>query len=449
MTRISVVGAGHVGLVTAACFARLGHTVTCLDIDKERIDCLRDGRLPIYEPGLAAVIREGMAARLLDFSLAPQDCVPESDFVIVAVQTPADSNGQADLTALFEAIRSLAGLLHERAVIVQKSTAPVGTTLLLEQFIHQRVGSPASVVANPEFLREGAAIQDFFHPHRVVVGATDRGAAARVADLYAFADCPLVITDPSTAEMIKYASNAFLAARLSFVNEIARICDNLGIDIRQVTRGMGYDPRIGPEFLGAGIGWGGSCLPKDVKALIHMAQSAGVSSDLLESVQRVNSEQQQQVLAKLTDFLGDLNGAVIGLLGLAFKPDTDDLRESPALKLAQALLDRGAHVRAYDPVAMSKACKVMPAFTCCKGPVQVASGADALVLVTDWPQFRELNMAALKRRMRRPVLIDGRNFWERAAMESLGFLYSGFGVGSTARKIYLNRDSLHLAGPLA
>lgn len=433
MAEISVVGAGYVGLVTGACLAHLGHRVTCLDIDSEKVQRLRRGEIPLYEPGLEPLVQEGMAEGRLSFTLDPQHSIPNSDFIFVAVQTPAASNGEADLVALLNATRSIAPLVRSGAIIIQKSTAPIGTASLVERLVAGRNGSSVRVVANPEFLREGTAIQDFLHPDRVVLGANDRAAAARVADLYSFADCPVTITDPNTAEMIKYASNAFLAAKISFMNEIAQICDVFAIDVRQVAEGMGHDPRIGPEFLRAGLGWGGSCLPKDVKALIHMAKTSSVSPRLLEAVQRVNLNQRRQAVRKLEVLLGHLEGAVIGLLGLAFKPGTDDLRSAPSLQLAEALLERGARVRAYDPAAMSRARRLAPQITYCESPEQLAEGADALVLVTEWPQFRELDMAAIRQRMRRPVLLDGRNFWSPAAMEEHGFTYAGFGVGPAAR----------------
>ena len=444
--QISVVGAGYVGLVTSACLAQLGHRVTCLDIDSEKVQSLRRGELPIYEAGLEPLVREGMAQGRLRFTLDPEECIPGSEFTFVAVQTPAASNGEADLMALLNATRSVATLVRGETIIVQKSTAPIGTTSLLEQLVAGRNGGSVQMVANPEFLREGTAVHDFLNPDRVVVGASNREAAVRVADLYGFADCPILITDPNTAEMIKYASNAFLAAKISFVNEIAQICDAFAVDVRKVAEGMGHDPRIGPEFLRAGLGWGGSCLPKDVKALIHMAKAANVSPRILEAVERVNAGQRDQVVAKLEGLLGDLSGAIIGLLGLAFKPGTDDLREAPSLQMARALLERGVNVRAYDPVAMERASGLAPELTICEDPYQMADDADALVLVTEWPEFRDLDMVAIRERMRQPVLLDGRNFWDGTLMESMGFVYAGFGVSATSKRASADIDAMAAFG---
>jgi UDPglucose 6-dehydrogenase len=433
MADIAVIGAGYVGLVTGACFAHLGHRVTCLDIDRHKVDSLNRAEIPIYEPGLESIVREGLAHGRLYFTLDPKTAIPGSEFIFVAVQTPSASNGQADLVALLSAISTLAPLAKKRAVIVQKSTVPIGTAGFVEELVTRRRngnGATPHVVANPEFLREGSAVSDFLQPDRVIVGARDRLAAERVARLYDYADCPVIVTDPSTAEMIKYASNSFLAAKISFMNEIAQLCDAFGADVREVAEGMGYDARIGKEFLGAGLGWGGSCFPKDVKALVHMAKAASVSPRLLEAAQKVNANQRRVAVTKLESMLGSLDDAVIGLLGLAFKAGTDDLRSAPSLPLAEALVERGASVRGYDPVAMAAAARVAPEIECFDTPEQLADGADALVLVTEWPEFRELDMAAIKRRMRRPVILDGRNFLDGGYLEDIGFLYAGFGVGS-------------------
>ncbi|MEX0801650.1 MAG: UDP-glucose/GDP-mannose dehydrogenase family protein [Dehalococcoidia bacterium] len=436
MADIAVVGAGYVGLVTGACFAHLGHRVTCLDIDRHKVESLNRGELPIYEPGLESLVRESLAQGRLAFTLDPETAIPRSEFIFVAVQTPSASNGQADLVALLSAVSTLAPLVRKRAVIIQKSTVPIGTAGFVEELVtRRRNGSSPHVVANPEFLREGSAVSDFLQPDRIVVGAKDRAAAERVAGLYDYADCPIIVTDPNTAEMIKYASNSFLAAKISFMNEIAQLCDAFGADVREVAQGMGHDARIGSEFLGAGLGWGGSCFPKDVKALVHMAKAVSVSPRLLEAVQKVNSNQRRVAVAKLESMLGSLDGAVIGLLGLAFKAGTDDLRSAPSLPLAEALVERGASVRGYDPVAMEAAARIAPEIDCYDSPEELADGADALVLVTEWPEFRELDMAEIKRRMRRPVILDGRNFLDGDYLEDIGFVYLGFGAGSNNGKV--------------
>jgi UDPglucose 6-dehydrogenase len=442
MADIAVVGTGYVGLVTGACLAHLGHSVTCLDIDAHKVERLSRGDLPIFEPDLEPMVRRGLDEGRLRFTLDPKQAIPGAEFIFVAVQTPSASNGQADLVALLSAVRSIAPLMGKRSVIIQKSTVPIGTAGFVESLVargrrnghrngHRNGnGSSPHVVANPEFLREGSAVSDFLNPDRVVVGAKHRAAAERVAGLYGFADCPVLITDPNTAEMIKYASNSFLAAKISFMNEIAQLCDAFGADVREVAGGMGYDSRIGPDFLRAGLGWGGSCFPKDVKALVHMAKAASVPPRMLEAVQRVNVNQRRVAISKLESMLGDLEDAVIGFLGLSFKAGTDDLRSAPALPLAEALTERGAMVRAYDPVAMDGARRAAPEIDCVDSPEELASGADALVLVTEWPEFRELDMADLKDRMRRPVVLDGRNFWDPAYLEDIGFVYAGFGVGA-------------------
>lgn len=431
LTHIAVMGSGYVGLVTGTCFARLGHTVACVDIDGEKVRRLTRGDLPIYEPGLELLVREGLDAGRLSFTTEAAEAVPQSEFVFMAVQTPSASNGEADLDALLAAVRTITPMLADDAIMVQKSTVPIGTAGLVEGVLASGNGSSHRVVANPEFLREGTAIRDFLNPDRVVLGSSTHAAAVRVAQLYDFADCPVLITDASTAEMIKYASNSFLAAKISFINEIAGICEAFGLDVRRVVDGMGHDPRIGSQFLGPGLGWGGSCFPKDVKALIHMAKAADVSPRILQAVQRVNADQPRLAVRKLQESLGELEGTVVGLLGLSFKPGTDDLRHAPSLQLIEVLTEQRVSLRAYDPVAMDRARSLAPEVTFCDDPYTAAEGADALVLVTEWPQFLELDMLAIKQRMRRPVIVDGRNFLDGVALQSLGFTYRAFGLPST------------------
>jgi UDPglucose 6-dehydrogenase len=427
LPNIAVVGAGYVGLVTSACLAHVGHKVSVLDIDEKKIARLSAGEVPIYEPGLQELVEEGIRAGTLTFSNRPAAVIPDRSFVFISVQTPGASNGQADLMALLSALRSIIPHLDGDTVVIQKSTVPVGTATLLEQMVMENGRSPR-VVANPEFLREGTAVRDFLHPDRLVVGATDPVAAERVEKLFAFADCPVLRTNPNTAEMIKYASNSFLATKISFINEIAQICEAYSVDVRTVAHGMGLDERIGPAFLQAGMGWGGSCLPKDVKALIHMAKAAKKDPRILQAVQQVNVNQRRQVTRKLEKVLGGLEGKVVGLLGLAFKPGTDDLRQAPALRLAKLLQRRRCKVRAHDPFAMEKARAALPGVKMLADPYEMASGADALILATDWPEYRALDMGLIHAAMRTPLLIDGRNLWNRAEMENMGFMYSGFGV---------------------
>lgn len=433
MAEISVLGSGYVGLVTGACLAHVGHRVTCIDIDERKIDLLRQGKIPIYEPDLDSLVEEGLASERLRFTTDQSESVPQSEFTFIAVQTPSASNGEADLATLLGAARSVAAVVPPGSILIQKSTAPTGTARLIEGIVSHRNGSSVRVVSNPEFLREGSAVYDFLNPQRVVVGSSDPQAAERVAGLYSFSDCPVILTDADSAEMIKYASNAFLAAKISFMNEIAQICNSYGIDVREVARGMGHDARIGPDFLRAGLGWGGSCLPKDVKALIHMSKGANVDPVLLRAVQGVNAHQVKLAVDSLEEQLGDLAGAEVGLLGLSFKPGTDDLRHAPSLHLAEALLKRSAVVRGYDPVAMDGVRRLMPGIQLYDDAYGVARGADALVLVTEWPEFLSLDMTAIKSLMRRPVLFDGRNVWNGEELAKIGFSYAGFGVNSALR----------------
>ncbi len=429
MNHISVIGTGYVGLVTGACLAELGHDVCCLDIDADKIAALRAGRVPFYEPGLAELVARMQAAGRIRFTTSYAEAVPAAEFVFIAVNTPAGAEGQADLMAVRSAVRALAPLLRPGAVIVNKSTVPIGTGDLVAWLVARYTRVPFSVVSNPEFLREGSALEDFRHPDRVVFGARDRAAAERVAALYGQLTCPVIITDIRTAEMIKYASNAFLATRISFINEIAAICERLGADVTEVARGMGYDRRIGHHFLQAGIGWGGSCFPKDVRALIHMAAASGSHPQLLRAVVEINHDQRLRVVQKLQTLLGSLEERVVALWGLAFKPNTDDLRNAPALELAELLRHEGCLLRAYDPVAMERARALLPSVALCGDAYEAATGADAVVLVTEWDEFRHLDLPRLRALMRTPVLIDGRNALDPAAVRACGIVYAGVGRG--------------------
>ncbi len=429
MSEICVIGAGYVGLVTGACLAELGHQVSCLDIDADKIAALRAGRVPFYEPGLAELVAAMQAAGRIRFTTSYTEAVPGAEFVFIAVNTPAGAEGQADLMAVRSAVRALAPLLRPGAVIVNKSTVPIGTGDLVAWLVARHTRVPFSVVSHPEFLREGSALADFRHPDRMVFGSPDRAAAERVAALYGQLSCPVIITDIRTAEMIKYASNAFLATRISFINEIAAICERLGADVTEVARGMGYDRRIGHHFLQAGIGWGGSCFPKDVRALIHMAAASGSHPQLLRAVVEINHDQRLRVVQKLQVLLGSLEERVVALWGLAFKPNTDDLRNAPALELAELLRHAGCLLRAYDPVAMERARALLPGVTLCGDAYEAASGADAVVLVTEWDEFRRLDLARVRALMRTPVLVDGRNALDPAAVRACGIVYAGVGRG--------------------
>ena len=432
MKTICIVGTGYVGLTTGTCFADLGNQVTCLDIDETKIARLQRGEMPIYEPGLEELVARNVAAGRLRFTTSYAEGVTQANFVFIAVNTPSGPEGEADLVHVRQAARSIAEVLGQRTIIVNKSTVPIGTGDWVTEIVKQHVapGIEFAVVSNPEFLREGSAVLDCQQPDRIVLGAQDRAAAETVAQLYLPLRRPIIITDLRTAEMIKYASNAFLATRISFINEIASICEKLGADVKEVAAGMGYDRRIGPVFLDAGLGWGGSCFPKDVKALEHMAAINGCHPQLLRAVMEINRDQRRLVVQKLREALGRLADKTIGLLGLSFKPNTDDMREAASLEVAHLLAHEGARLKGYDPVAMPVAARVLPQVTLCATPYELAQEADGLVVVTEWNEFKQLDMVRLKALMRHPVLIDGRNVYDPAEMARLGFVYHGVGRGT-------------------
>jgi UDPglucose 6-dehydrogenase len=428
---ICVVGTGYVGLTTGVCFADLGHSVTCIEIDLHKLELLRSGKSPIFEPGLEEMQERNMRAGRLRFTDDYAVGIPDAEFIFITVGTPMAEDGSADLTYVKAAARSIGQHLRSGSIIIDKSTVPVGTGDLVENIIAEHAGPDVKfdVVSNPEFLREGSALSDFFKPDRIVLGAKNREAAQRVAALHETLGAPIIITDLRTAEMIKYASNAFLATRISFINEIAQICERLGADVREVARGMGADKRIGPHFLEAGVGYGGSCFPKDVLALYHMAASAGCHPQLLQAVMDINSDARKRFVKKVETVLGTLEERLIGVLGLSFKPNTDDMREAPSVDIINALLKKGARVKAYDPVAMPRAEELLPTVTFTATAYDVAKDADALLLVTEWNEFKQLDWHRIKRYMRQPVVIDGRNLYDPREMRNLGFIYWGVGRG--------------------
>ncbi len=431
MAKICVIGTGYVGLVTGTCFADMGHRVTCLDIDENRIDQLNHGIMPIYEPGLKQIVDQNVEAGRLDFTTSYPEALKGSEFAFISVGTPSSEDGEADMQYVKNAVDSIAENLDHPIIIVNKSTVPVGTGDWVAEIIQEQNGKDTpkfSVVSNPEFLREGSAVNDFTKPDRVVLGSTDIEAAEKVAELYQALRSPIMITDLRTAEMVKYASNAYLATRISYINEIANICDSLGADVREVARGMGMDKRIGPAFLDAGLGWGGSCLPKDVKALSHMAATRGAHPQLLQAVMDINQNQRSNAVSKLEDALGGLDGKTIGVLGLSFKPNTDDTRDSPSLDIIRMLLARGASVQGFDPQAMKASQEEIPALMLCQNPYDVAEGADALLLATEWNEFKSLDFKRIKDNMRSLVIVDGRNIWDGSELHALGFTYFGMGV---------------------
>ncbi len=434
MKNIAVIGVGYVGVVTGVCLSDLGNRVTCVDIDEKKIERLNQGEMPIYEPGLEDLVERNVKAGRLSFTTSYAEGLEDAEFVFIAVGTPEGVDGEADLRYVRMAARSIAEEMDHPMVIVNKATVPVGTGDWVADLIRQYRNGEINfaVVSNPEFLREGSAISDFLHPDRVVLGSLDRDAAEKVAQLYLPLRTTIMITDLRTAEMIKYASNAFLATRISFINEIANICEALGADVKEVATGMGYDERIGHGYLDAGVGYGGSCFPKDVKALTYMAEIKGRHPQLLRAVMDINDDQRRQVVRKLDQALGGLRGKTIGLLGLAFKPNTDDMRESPAVYIARMLASAGANVRGYDPVAEEVARRVLPKMALSDDAYDLAEGCDALVVITDWNEFKNLDLARIHDLMRGKVIIDGRNIYEPEQMRELGFYYRGIGRGYEA-----------------
>jgi len=438
--RIAVIGTGYVGLVTGTCLAEHGHQVICVDKVEEKIKTLQAGEVPIYEPGLKEMIERNVQANRLAFTTDGASAVGAAEVVFIAVGTPPGENGEADLRYVREAAAMIGKAMKGYRVIVNKSTVPVGTTDLVAGIIAEHTPYPFDVVSNPEFLREGAAVEDCMHPDRIVIGTRSKRAEAIMASLYSTFDAPLVICDPRSAEMIKYASNAFLAVKISFINEIAGLCDLVGADVLEVARGMGYDPRIGQAFLKAGIGYGGSCFPKDTKALLHVARRVDYRLPILEAATYVN-DRQRLVLARLAEMLlGGFEGKRIGVLGLAFKPNTDDVREAPALQMIDYIVRRGGTVQAYDPKATDNAKRALREagididggpVSFCKDPVSVADGADAIILATEWPEFARVPWAEVRIRMREPYVLDGRNLLDPIEMQELGFHYQGVGRGLT------------------
>lgn len=433
MSKICVVGTGYVGIVTGACFADLGNDVVCMDVDETRISRVKQGIMPIYEPGLEQVVAQNVRAGRLTFTTDYREGFKDAEFVFIAVGTPSGVDGEADLQYVRQVAESIADIIDHPVIVINKSTVPVGTGDWVADIIRKRRNGKAlefSVVSNPEFLREGSAIGDFMNPDRVVLGSLNRDAATLVGKLYEPLRCPIMITDLRTAEMIKYASNAFLATRISFINEIACMCEEMGADVEEVARGMGLDKRIGHHFLNAGLGWGGSCFPKDVKALAHMAVLHGTHPQLLQAVMDINRNQRRRAVMKLRKALGGLDDKVIGVLGIAFKPNTDDIRDAPALDMIHLMQNEGAIIRAYDPQAMENARAVLKKVTLCEGPYQVAEGADAIILATEWNEFKQLDFGRIKASMRGNIILDGRNLWDSETLRSLGFDYYGMGRGT-------------------
>jgi UDPglucose 6-dehydrogenase len=429
---IAVIGTGYVGLVTGACFAEFGVDATCVDVDADKIERLSAGIMPIYEPGLEQMVSKNVQAGRLRFTTDIKPAVEQALVIFLAVGTPPNEDGSPDLSFVEAAARSVAAHMNGYKVLATKSTVPIGTGERLRELIrqHQNTRANFGIVSNPEFLREGAAINDFMRPDRVVIGSRDEEAVAIMRDLYRplyLIEAPFVVTSLEAAELIKYAANAFLATKISFINEIAKLCEKIGCDVHDVARAMGMDRRIGSKFLHPGPGFGGSCFPKDTQALSSVARQFECDSLIVDAVIEVNRRQRRAMLPKIEKLVGDLKGRMIAVLGLAFKPETDDMREAPAADIISGLLDRGARVRAYDPAAMSEAQKILPGVDYAEDEYAAVTDADALVFVTEWNQFRALDMARIRDLMKSPKIADLRNIYDPSDMRELGFDYVGVG----------------------
>jgi len=429
---IGVIGTGYVGLVTGACFAEFGVFVTCVDRDEKKIRSLKRGIVPFYEPGLDDLVQRNIKQGRLGFTTKIGETVESSLVIFIAVGTPPRGDGSADMSYIDEVAREIARHINGYKVIVTKSTVPVGTGKRIERIISEnlREQNNFDIVSNPEFLREGAAIEDFMRPNRVVIGANSQQAIAILKDLYKplyLIETPFVITTIETAELIKYASNSFLATKISFINEIANLCEKVGADVNVVAKAMGLDQRIGPKFLHAGPGFGGSCFPKDTKAILKMAEQYGVELNVITAAVQANENQRRIVFDKIRDNIGALKGRTIAILGLSFKPNTDDLRDAPSLYIIEALSREGAIIRAYDPAAMDNARAILPEVRFCRDPYDAAKGADALIIVTEWNQFRNLDLERIKGLLRQPFFFDLRNIYDPERMRDIGFRY--FSVG--------------------
>src|SRR5712672_2991397 len=438
--RITIVGAGYVGLVSGACFADFGHQVTCVDKDASKIAALQRGKIPIFEPDLDRLVQNNVKAGRLDFATDLAGPVREADAVFIAVGTPSRrGDGHADLSYVYAASREIAAAVDGFTVVITKSTVPVGTGDEVEALIQETNSSAdVAVASNPEFLREGAAIRDFKLPDRIVVGTTDERARKVIEEIYRplyLNRAPIMYTERRTAELIKYAANAFLATKITFINEMADLAEKVGADVQEVARGIGLDNRIGSKFLHAGPGFGGSCFPKDTRALVKIAQDHDVNLRIVEAVLGVNEIRKRAMARKVSNAAGgSLRGKTVAVLGLTFKPDTDDMREAPSIPLVTGLLDMGAKIRAHDPVGMEQARRELPDIEYCDDPYACVRGADAMVVVTEWGQYRALDLTRVKREMAQPILVDLRNIYPLQDMKAHGFIYEGVGRGDSSRE---------------
>jgi UDPglucose 6-dehydrogenase len=427
--KLGVIGTGYVGLVTGTCLAEIGHEVLCIDSDEEKIRTLEQDRIPIFEPGLEELVRKNRLAGRLRFSCSVHEAVAYAGVIFIAVSTPSRPDGSADLSSVEKVARDVASCMTEYRVLVDKSTVPVNTGEKVAETIkrYHATGVEFDVVSNPEFLREGSAVRDFLEPDRIVIGVSSGRAADIMKDVYAPLDKPLIVTNIKSAEIIKHASNSFLAMKISFINSVARICDRCGADIQEVALGMGLDPRIGSRFLNAGLGYGGSCFPKDVSAFVKIAENLGYSFDLLKAVEQVNREQIRYFLKKIEDVFWVLKGKKIAVWGLAFKPDTDDMRSAPVIPVIRALVEEGAEITAFDPKSMEKARRDLPEIAYAEDPYSMLEGRDGLIIATEWRCFVDADLEKVRKALATPIVIDGRNLFDPETMKRLGFEYVSIG----------------------
>ncbi len=428
---ICVIGIGYVGLVTGTVFADLGNDVICVDNDKEKIELLNKGIMPIYEPGLKEMVQSNFEDHRLIFTTDLSEGVRSAEIIFICVGTPSRDDGETDISYIEEAAKGIAKSLNEYKIIVNKSTVPVGTGDFVREIVDKNKEKDVDfdVVSNPEFLREGSAIQDTLDPERIVIGAPTKEVAMKLLELYATLEKPMLITDVYSAEMIKYASNAFLAMKISFINKIANICESTGANVSDVAKGIGYDSRIGNSFLNAGLGFGGSCFPKDTRSLLHTAEKFGHDFNLLKSVIDINDSRSSHFVNMMRKKMGGLKGKTIGILGLSFKPNTDDMRDAKSIEIINIMLSEDAIIKAYDPVAMENAKKIMPHIEYCESSYKAAQKADAIAIVTEWREFKLLNMERIKMVMNRPVIFDARNIYDPEKIRKMGFEYYSIGRG--------------------
>jgi UDPglucose 6-dehydrogenase len=427
--RIAIIGTGYVGLVTGACFAELGHRVICVDCDEEKVKLLKNGGLPIYEPGLDQLLAKNVAEKRLSFSTSTREGVEQSDVIFIAVPTPPLADGSVDLSFIESVARDIAGSMTEYRIVVDKSTVPVRTGEKVAETIKRYCKAKVEfdVVSNPEFLREGFAVEDFLHPDRIVIGAASQRPVPAMREIYAPCAAPIIVTNIHSAELIKHAANSFLALKISYINAISVICEASGANVQEVANGIGMDSRIGRRFLDASLGFGGSCFPKDLSAFVKISEQLGYDFALLKEVQRINAHQMDRFMKKITDTLWVLKDKQIGVLGLAFKQNTDDVRMSPAIELCLRLRKEGANLRVYDPKAMEKAKALLPDATYVSDLNAVADGSDAVVVATEWPEFKKFDIERARKVMTHPILFDGRNLFDPAEMEQQGFIYKSIG----------------------